>query len=128
MHITFYQQGTVYHEHAPKCQTENQHFYLKVRRQLLNAVHHKWPRNWQSGARCIHRNNSPVHSAQVVQQFLAEHHIPQMCTPLPSPEITPLDFLILPWIKNNLKEKQFEDVAMIKRNTTHQLLELPRKK
>jgi hypothetical protein len=52
--------------------------------------------------------------------------MPRICGPPYSPHMAPCDILLFLQIKNTFsKGKQFEDVEMIKFNTTQQLLEIP---
>jgi hypothetical protein len=84
------------YEYASKVETVNQHFYLEVLRHSHDAVHHKPPRKWQSGAWQLHHNNASAYLAQLVQNFFGKHHIPQVCQPPYSSHMAPCDFFLFP--------------------------------
>jgi len=55
---------------------------------------------------------------QLLNQFLAKHHMPQVYQSPYSPGMAPCDFIILPQIKNTLMGKRFDDVEMIELSVT----------
>jgi len=55
----------------------------------------------------IHHDNAPVHSATVIQAFLAKHHVIQVCQPFYRPYLAPCDFWLFPKIKSPLKGRIF---------------------
>jgi hypothetical protein len=88
--------GTVHQEYTPQGQTVNKHFYFDVLACLHDAVHHK-PRKRQPDAWKIQKNKVSAHLAQLMQQFLDKHHIPQLhqC-PYTAEEMAPCDFFLFP--------------------------------
>jgi len=40
----------------------------------------------------LHHDNAPAHSTALVQAFLANHHITQVCQPPYIPDLAPRDF------------------------------------
>ena len=58
--------------------------------------------------------------------FESKRYMPRICGPPYSPDMGSCDILLFLQIKNTFsKGKQYEDVEMIKFNTTQQLLEIP---
>jgi len=68
----------------------------------------------------MHHESTQLHTAQLVQQSLAKHHIPKAYLPPYSPEMAQCDFILFALIKRTLRGKLFEDVE-----TNEQLLEIP---
>ena len=124
--VFFDKEGVVHHEYAPEGQTVTEQYYLEVMHRLRDAVRCKRHDMWFTGQWQIHHDNAPAHSAQPVQQFLAEHGIVQVQQPPHSPDLAPCDFFLFPKLKIHLKGKRFEDVEDIKRNTTAQLFTISR--
>lgn len=63
----------------------------------------------------------------LVQQFLIRKYMPRICGPPYFPDTAPCDIFLFLQIKNTVsKGKQFEDVEMMKFNTTQQMLEIPK--
>ena len=71
-------EGVVHYEFAPRGQTINKKYYVKVLKRLLDAVRRKRPRFWSSGDWLLHHDNAPTQSSNLVQQFLAKHKIVQL--------------------------------------------------
>ncbi|BFZ02340.1 hypothetical protein BsWGS_05379 [Bradybaena similaris] len=119
--VFFDYKGIVHHEYAPSGQTVNKEYYIEVLRRLRDAVRRRRPDLHASGQWQLHHDNAPAHSAQLVQQFLAKHNIPQVRQPPYSPDLAPCDFFLFPKIKSHLKGRRFQDVGEIKENATRQL-------
>ena len=112
--IFFDCKGGVHYEFAPRGQTINKEYYVKVLKRLRDAVRRKRPRFWSSSVCILHHDNAPAHSSNLVQQFLAKHKIVQLRQPPYSPDIAPWDFWMFLKLKMALKGKQF-DRRFIKR-------------
>lgn len=119
--VFFDYKGIVHHEYAPSGQTVNKEYYIEVLRRLRDAIRRRRPDLHASGQWQLHHDNAPAHSAQLVQQFLAKHNIPQVRQPPYSPDLAPCDFFLFPKIKSHLKGRRFQDVGEIKENATRQL-------
>ena len=62
----------------------------------------------------LHHDNVPAHSTALVQDFLAKHHINQVCQPLPpySPDLAPYDFWLFPKLNSPLKARRFVNATV----------------
>ena len=58
--------------------------------------------------------SSPAHTALSVQQFLTKTGVTPVPHPPYSPNLTPSDFFLFPWMKKVLKGKCFADVEEVK--------------
>jgi transposase/AraC-like DNA-binding protein len=125
--VFFDYKGIVHHEYAPPGQTVNKEYYREVLRRLRDAIRRKRPELHASGEWQFHHDNAPAHKAQLVQQFLAKHNIPQVQQPPYSPDLAPCDFFLFPKIKSHLKGRRFQDVEEIQANATRQMLAIPEK-
>jgi hypothetical protein len=57
----------------------------------------------------IHYDSAPVHSVQLLQQFLAKNYITQVREPPYSPVMAPSDILFSLNIEKTMKGKRFEE-------------------
>lgn len=66
-------QGVVHHEFTSAGQTASKEYYLQFMQCICDKVCHKQPEKQLSGHGQIHQDNTPAHSSQLVQHFLAKH-------------------------------------------------------
>ena len=102
----------MHYELAPRGQTINKEYYVEVLKRLRDAVRKKRPCFCSSGDWLLHHDNAPVHSSNLLQQFLAKNNIVQLRQPPYSPDIAPCDFSMLPKLKMALRGKRFDDITM----------------
>lgn len=119
--LFFDTQGLVHCEYAPPGQTVNKQYYLEVLKRLRDAVRRKRPEKWRSGKWFLHHDNAPAHTAAIIQDYLAKHHIRTVPQPPYSPDLAPCDFYMFPRLKMTLKGHRFDDIECIQRNTTKEL-------
>jgi transposase len=60
----------------------------------------------------LHHDNAPAHSTALVQAFLANYHITQVCQPPYSPDLAPSDFWLFPKLKSPLKGRRFVNATV----------------
>jgi histone-lysine N-methyltransferase SETMAR len=125
--VFFDQKGVVHHEYAPQGQTITKEYYVQVLTRLRDAVRRKRPLLHAAGDWLLHHDNAPAHASHLVQQFLANHQIPQVNQPPYSPDLAPCDFFLFPKLKFALKGRRFDDVDDIKKNATEQLRRVEQK-
>lgn len=70
---------------------------------VCKTVHHKQLQTWENDEWKIHHDISPLHSAQLVQQFLVKHCIPQVRRPPSKADTTLYDFFLFPKFKRTWK-------------------------
>ncbi|GFV61621.1 uncharacterized protein TNCV_187791 [Trichonephila clavipes] len=119
--VFFDADGIVHYEYVPQAQTVNKEFYLNIMRRLREAVRRKRSVLWASSRWMLHRDETPVHTANRVQQFLTKHGTIQVAHPPYLLDMSPPDFFLFPKIKNTLKGHWFQDIETIKLNLTQQL-------
>ncbi|GFU10977.1 histone-lysine N-methyltransferase SETMAR [Trichonephila clavipes] len=124
--VFFNADGIVHHEYAPQGKTVNMEFYLDDKRRLREAVRRKRLVLWASSRWMLHHDGAPVHTTNLLQQFLTKHGTVQVAHPPYSPDMSPPDFFIFPKIKNTLRGHRFQDIATIKQNLTQQLQAIPK--
>ena len=73
----------------------------------------------------LHHDDTLVHSALRIRQFLAERNVPTLEQPPYSPDLAPCDFLLVPKLKGVIKGTRFPDVEAIKRAVTTELRRIP---
>ena len=74
----------------------------------------------------LHDDNTPAHSSNLVQQFMAKHKIKQLRQTPHGRHIAPCDFWIFLKFKMALKGKRFEDIETIQSNATCELKAIPK--
>jgi transposase len=60
----------------------------------------------------LHHDNAPAHSTALVQDFLAKHHIAQVCQPPYIPDLALCGLWLFPKLKSPLKGKRFVNVTV----------------
>jgi hypothetical protein len=66
----------------------------------------------------LHHDNAPAHSTAVMQAFLAERHITQVCLHPHSPDLAPCDFWLFPKLKIAVES---EEICDYDGHTVHKL-------
>jgi hypothetical protein len=61
--------GVVHHQYTPPCQIITKEYYIKVLRQLRDAVRRKQLQLWASGDRQFHHNNVLAQSTILMLAF-----------------------------------------------------------
>jgi len=108
---------------VPPGQTVNQTFCREVVERLGKRAPHVRPgiaRTWM-----LHHNNPPYHMAVSIHEFLAEKSIPVFPQPPYSPDLSPCDFFLFPWLKNHLKGRHFGTLDNIQTSITDELKGIP---
>ena len=119
----FDSQGIVHKEFVPPGQTVIQTFYREVLERLGKRVARVRPgiaRTWM-----LHHDNIPCHTAVSINEFLAEKSIPVVPQPPYSPDLSPCDFFLFPWLKNHLKGRHFGTSDNIQKSVTDELKGIP---
>jgi histone-lysine N-methyltransferase SETMAR len=111
----FNHKGIVHCEFIAQVHKVNQQCYLEVLTRLWESVQRTspglWPDKW-----ILHHDNTPVHDALTVHEFLAKNSIKKMDHPSYSPDLAPCDFWLFPKFKNAPKGQRFADLSDIQRN------------
>jgi len=74
--VFFDSRAMVHHEYTPQGQNINKEYYLEVLCHLCDVERCKRPDPWTAGTWQLHHDNTPAHSSQLIQTFLAKHNIP----------------------------------------------------
>ena len=100
----FDSKGVIYTDYVPRGKTVNSQYIIESLRRFLKIYKDK--RSARAGQDWfLHWDNAPVHSAAVVQQFLADRSIKTIAHPPYSPDLAPADFFLFPKVKNDLAGK-----------------------
>ena len=119
----FDSQGIIHKEFVPPGQTVNQTFDREVLEKLRKREACVRP-----GIECtwmLHNDNAPCHTAVSSNEFLAEKNIPVVPQPPYSPDLSPCDFFLFPWLKNNLKGRHFGTLDNIQKSIANELKGIP---
>ena len=101
--------------------TVNAEFYKGVMDRLLKRMQRVRPAAICSRDFFLLRDNSPAHKAASVCKFLTPKNVTTLYHPPYSPDLSPLDYFLLPKSKMNLKGLQFGNVAEIQEAVTDEL-------
>ena len=121
--VFFDAKGVVHKEFVPQEQTINATYYVEVLDRLRKRVvccRKEIVATWQ-----LHHDNAPSHTAVRVREFLAKHSIATLPQAPYSPDLSPADFFLFPWIKATLKGAHFESIEAIQTAVTKALKEVP---
>jgi transposase len=73
----------------------------------------------------LHHDNAPCHTAVSINDFWKKKSIPVVPQPPYSPDISPCDFFLFPWLKNHLKGRHFGTLDNIQKSVTDELKGIP---
>jgi len=122
-HLFFDSQGIVHKEFVPPGQTVNQTFYREVLERPRKRVAHVRP--GIARTLMLHHDNVPCHTAVSINEFLAERkHSCGSSAPY-SPDLSPCDFFLFPWLKNHFKRRHFGTLDNIQKSITDELKGIP---
>ena len=114
----FDSQGIVHKEFVPPGQSVNQTFYGEVLERLrkMVALH---------GHGCCTTSTPHVTRQCPINEFLAHKSIPMLPQPPYSPDLSPCDFFLFPWLKNHLNGRNFGTLDNIQKSVTDDLKGIP---
>ena len=115
----FDSQGIVHKEFVPPGQTVNQTYYREVLERLRKRVTCVRPgieRTWML---------PHVTRQSPSMNFWQKKNIPVVPQPPYSPDLSPCDFLLFPWLKNHLKGRHFGTLDYIQKSVTDELKGIP---
>jgi len=101
--VFFDSRGVVHHKYTPQGQNMNKEYYLEVQCRLRDAVRCKRLDLWAAGKWQQHHDNTPAHSSQLIQTFVAKHNIPMVRQAPYSPDMAPCYFWLFLHLKTQLK-------------------------
>ena len=93
--------GVIYTDYVPRGKTVNSKYIIESLRRFLKIFKQK-RKTTASQEWFLHWDNAPVHSAAIVQEFLAARSIKTIAHPPYSPDLAPADFFLFPKVKNDL--------------------------
>ena len=79
---------------------------------VVNHYQAKHPRARVRGIKLL-RDNAPAHRSAVVKSYLEEFHIQVLPHPPYSPDLSPCDFWLSPYIKSCLRGRTFETLSAV---------------
>ncbi len=99
--VFFDAKGVIYTNHVPKGKTVNAEYIKKALARFLKVFKSKRPimasQEW-----FLHWDNVPVHTAAMVQEYLAAKGVKTLRHPPYSPDLAPADFFLFPRVKTEL--------------------------
>jgi [histone H3]-lysine36 N-dimethyltransferase SETMAR len=100
----FDSKGLIYTNYVPRGTTVNANYILDALGRFMKIFKQKRPITAQQDW-FLHWDNAPVHSAAVVQDWLAARGVQVLQHPPYSPDLAPADFFLFPKLKNHLAGK-----------------------
>jgi histone-lysine N-methyltransferase SETMAR len=76
---------------------------------------------WHAGNWLFHDDNAPAHRVLVTREFLAHNSIITLLHLSYSPDLVPCDFFLFPKMKLQLKDRRFDRVKEIQRESQNVL-------
>ena len=73
----------------------------------------------------LHHDNAPCHTADSINEFLAEKCMPVFLQPLYSLDLSTCDFFLFPRLKNHLKGRHFGILDNIQKSLIEELKGIP---
>ena len=125
MLVCFYDSKGIIHEFVAEGQTVTGSFYLSVLERLWKRIRRVLPEHSAPGSWFLLHDNSPVHRAVAVQEYLARKQVCVLHHPPYSPDLSPCDYFLFPKLKLPLKGRLFEDVQDTQASVTSSLRAIP---
>ena len=119
----FDSQWIVHKEFVPPGQTVIQTFYREILEKLRKRVTRVRPGIARTCM--LHHDNAPCHTAGSINEFLVEKRISVFSQPPYSPDLSPCDFFLFPWLKTHLKGCHFVTLDNIQKSVTDELKGTP---
>ena len=92
----------------------------------MRSVHEKRRELYEKKSWLLHRDNTPVHNALSIREFLAKNNIAVLEQPPYSPDLAPCDFFLFLKLKGVMKGTSFPDVQAIERAVTKEFRAIPK--
>ena len=108
--------GMIYMHWVPTGQTVNKEYYVEVLRKFRKRFLGKRPALFKLGQWHFHQDNTPVHNAILVTDYLTKMDINTVPQPPYSPELAPCDFWLFPKLRDcgyKTIEEMKEDVTKV---------------
>ncbi len=100
MLIAFFNKfGMVHHEWVPQGRGVDRHLYLAALTWMRDAFWRKRPQIWQAGNWALLQDNAPAHKADLVLNWLRNHHIETLPHPGYSLDLSPPDYWLFAQLK-----------------------------
>ncbi|GBO02352.1 hypothetical protein AVEN_108878-1 [Araneus ventricosus] len=109
LEVFFDYDSVIHYEFIPEGQTVTKELYLEILKRLRDAIRRKRPEKWATNDWFLLHDNAPPHRALFVKKYLARHSVTTLEHPPCSPDLTPADFHLFPWLKMKLKGHCFVD-------------------
>ena len=119
--------GIVFIDYLQKGKTINGEYYAKLLRELQQAIKSKWPGKLTKGV-LLHQDNALAHKSLVAMSAVRDCGFELIDHPPYSPDLAPLDYVLLPNLKKHLAGKRYEsdddvisaveDVLRVRRRTS----------
>lgn len=116
--------GVVHQEFVPRGTTVNAAFYRDVLQRLWEKVQRQRPNLWKGQVWLLH-HNTQLHTALLIQEFLALNSIPVISQPSYSPDLSPANFFLFPRLRWMLKGQQFKTRTEIETKSLEALYTIP---
>jgi len=126
MLVFFDCQGVIHYEFVLRGQTVNKEFYVAVLKRLREAERRKRPQLWTNQSWVLHHEHAPAHSSFLVRNCVAKNETTVVPQPPYPPDLAPADFFLFPKLKSTLKRRRFKTFDEIQKNSTKELLAIPK--
>ncbi len=104
MQILFFDsKGVIHHEYVLEVQTVNATFYIQVLYRLCKRTARVRPEMWRDWKFFLLHDNARLHTAAIVQQFLAKEGVAPLSHAPYSPDLSSSDYFAFPKLKLKLK-------------------------
>jgi hypothetical protein len=121
----FDSQGAVHKEFVEEGCTGNAGYYKGVLNRLISRIRRLYPDLYCTHNFFLLHDNTPVHSAALIRQFLAQKQV-TILQHLPySPDLAPVDHFLFPKVKLQLKGARFDTITAIQKAVTDKLQAIP---
>ena len=123
--VFFDSQGIVHKEFLQEGCTVNAEYYKGVSDRLISHIRQVCPTLYCTRDFFLLHDNTPVHSAARISQFLTQKQVATLHHPPYSPDLSPPNYFLFPKVKLNLKGARFDTTEEVQKAVTDQLNKIP---
>ncbi len=127
MFIPFFDDSGLVHFEIFENQTINKEVFLHLLLRVRDSIRARHgSRVW---TRCreyhLHMDNAPAHHSRIVQDTLAFMEWPVFKHPPYSPDLSPCDFVLFPYLKRKLRGHNFRNVPALREAILNEVTQIP---
>ncbi len=112
--------GILLVDFLPRNETMDSEYYCALLKKLKDRIRHQRPGMWKGGVDgetdrdyFLLQDNAGVHTSTITLAFFGQHNIDLIAHPQYSPDLSPCDFWLFPYVKKHLRGWRFPSLVAL---------------